>query len=362
MISIDPQVQEELVAKISGNLQMMLVGKNKRISHPHIASIVEAAVDDVFNTCCVAENKEVNILLSDLRGFTAMSENYPAITVMKILNGYFEIMCPIIVRYGGTIDKLMGDSIMALFGAPDSQSDDLERTLACAVEMQLAMGELNEKNNELGYPSLYMGIGINTGAVVAGELGADAYSEYTVIGNEVNLASRIEAHSLRGQVLISENTYNLAKNYISVGEASEVHLKGKNEPVKLYELISTARPMLLISPNVNARKGPRVEVDMPMNFHCISGKVVDPLVNCGRITDISYGGFQSIMPLELEPFSEVRLTLSLSLLSERSKDVYAKVLRKEPFQDEYRYSMEFTSIDPVSQRTLNQFVDNMVSI
>ena len=362
MVSIDPQTQKKLVAKISGDLQMMLVSKDKCISHPHIASIVEAAVNDVFNTCCVAENKEVNILLSDLRGFTAMSENYSAITVMKILNGYFEVMCPIIVRYGGTIDKLMGDSIMALFGAPLSQSDDLERALACAVEMQLAMAELNKKNNELGYPSLYMGIGINTGAVVAGELGADAYSEYTVIGNEVNLASRIEAHSLRGQVLISENTYNLAKDYITVGDASEVHLKGKSKPVKLYELVSTARPMLLVSPNVNARKGPRVVVDMPITFHCISGKVVDPLVNCGRITDISYGGFQSIMPLELEPFSEVRLALSLSLLSERSRDVYAKVLRKEQFQDEYRYSMEFTSIDPISQRTLNQFVDNMVSI
>jgi len=173
------------------------------------------------------KEKDVTILLSDLRGFTSMSENYNPLEIISFLNRYFSAMSEIIQQYDGTIDKFMGDSIMVVFGTPESRTDDIERSLACAIEMQIRLTSINEENKELGYPPLYMGIGINTGRVVAGKLGSDLYSQYTVIGDHVNLASRIESYSLRGQVLISEHTYDLAKDFIKTGQENTLHLKAK---------------------------------------------------------------------------------------------------------------------------------------
>jgi len=144
-------------------------------------------------------SREVTIVLADLRGFTAISESFPPTAVLELLNRYLGRMSEIIFRHEGAIDKFMGDSIMVLFGAPNAHDDDVQRALACAVEMQLAMEEINDDNKRRGMPELFMGIGINTGTVMAGLLGSELYSEYTVIGDEVNLTSRIEAFSLRGQ-------------------------------------------------------------------------------------------------------------------------------------------------------------------
>src|SRR5262245_34199836 len=150
--------------------------------------------------------REVSVLLTDLRGFTAISEAHTATVLLEILNRYLVRMSEIAVAHGGTIDKFMGDAIMVLFGAPFEHDDDVKRAVTCAVDMQIELYEINKRLRAEGLPELNMGIGINTGGVMAGLLGSDLYAEYTVIGDEVNLASRIEAYSLRGQILISEAT------------------------------------------------------------------------------------------------------------------------------------------------------------
>src|SRR5210317_1840786 len=156
---------------------------------------------NTIKTNSLPESKYVTILISDIRGFTAMSENYSPSSIIEQLNRYLTIMNEIIItQYGGTIDKFMGDSVMALFGAPESKSDDIERALNCAVDMQMAMDKINETNKAMGLPNLFMGIGINSGKVIAGKIGSELHSEYTVIGDEVNLASRISAYSMRGQI------------------------------------------------------------------------------------------------------------------------------------------------------------------
>ena len=145
-----------------------------------------------------ALTKKITLLLSDIRGFSEITSSYPAKDVIHMLNRYFDCMGTIIARYDGHIDKFMGDSILALFGIPEAREDDVERALACAIAMQVAMTDLNRENQTLGMPELYMGIALNTGTVVAGEVGSKHYNEYTVIGDEVNLVSRIESHCLRG--------------------------------------------------------------------------------------------------------------------------------------------------------------------
>lgn len=307
-----------------------------------------------------AENKLLTILLSDIRGFTAIAENYAAMCVVEMLNRYLSRMCQIVIDHGGTIDKFMGDSIMVLFGAPIGKDDDVERAIACAVEMQLAMGDVNAQNCALQMPELFMGIGINTGLVVAGPVGSELHSEYTVIGDEVNIASRIEAQSLRGQILISESTYLMARDFIEVGTPNHVYVKGKRDPVRFYELLATQRPRYLTVPRREERKSPRIVVEMPFTFQLLEGKQIGDRRWHGRVLDLSYHGLLAWTPVYLPPHSEVRVSLATNPLEPATRQLYGRILHCKSDKEGYRISMEFSSIDELSQRAIKHFVDSMV--
>ena len=174
--------------------------------------------------------RDVTILLADLRGFTAITAAYPSGVVLDLLNRCFVRMSEIIFRHHGMIDKFMGDSIMVIFfGDRAAPGDDVRRALHCAMDMQLGMQALNAAQRKSrdagalhGHRHQYrQGDGRHC-------IGSDLYSEYTVIGEEVNLASRIEAFSLRGQVLISESTYGNAGTTSRAGEPMEVYVKGRS--------------------------------------------------------------------------------------------------------------------------------------
>jgi adenylate cyclase len=348
---------------ISGIVKLLEDQYDTKISHQdplrsNLINTINDALDE--SSTSKLQDKNVTILLSDLRGFTAMAEKYSALELIEVLNSYFLKMSQVIQKYGGTIDKFMGDAIMVLFGAPDSADDDLERCLACAIEMQIAMSEFNIENQANNYPPLFMGIGINTGHVVAGNLGSYIHTEYTVIGDEVNLASRVEAHSLRGQILISESCYQQAQSYIEIGDENSVRVKGKTKPVILYELISTNRPKELTTPRSEVRKSPRIEMDAPLAFHCLDGKDVLPTEHMGRIIDVSYGGIFAVTDVALEPFQEVVILLSLSLMSHQSTEIYAKIIRVNKLDNKYEFNLEFTSIDEKGQQALKDFVDQQI--
>lgn len=305
--------------------------------------------------------KKITILLSDIRGFSNIAESYPATDVVQMLNRYFDAMGDIITRYGGTIDKLMGDSILVIFGFPEEQESDVENAIACAVEMQAAMGALNETNKSLGMPDLFVGIALNSGSVVAGDLGSEHYHEYTIIGDEVNLTSRIEAHCLRGQILISENTYKLSKDFIEVGPPNRVEVKGARDAVDLYEVFATQKPRPMEVPRREGRKSPRIKVSMPAVFQNLSGKIVLDEKFHGNVVDISYHGLLVETPLKLGKSSEIKMALSLELFSDRTTDVYARIINTEQVGDKFRSSMEFTTIGAEGLTAIKQYVDNLVS-
>jgi adenylate cyclase len=309
-----------------------------------------------------SETRRVTILLSDLRGYTATAERYSGLAMVEALNRYLEKMSEIILRNGGIIDKFMGDSIMALFGAPESMDNDIESALRCAIEMQCAMDEVNHVNAATGMAPLYMGIGINSGEVVLGQVGSHYHSEYTVIGDEVNLTSRVEAHSLRGQILLSEKVYTGARDYIEIGQINEVHVKGKKLQVRMYELKALTRPQRIEAPPGDIRKGPRVEVDMPLHFQVVLEKKVEPARISGRIVDISYGGMYIRSAIELPAFSDVKMMLSVSPLAHEQSEIYGKILRVNPFAEGFEYRIEFTSIDPQAQQALKGWVDDLVGM
>lgn len=308
------------------------------------------------------EQREVTILLSDLRGFTALSERYSPLEIIDLLNRYFTAMTEVIAHYGGTIDKFMGDAMMVVFGSPKQHVDDLNRALSCAVAMQIALDTLNRDNALLGYPPLYMGIGMNTGEVVAGNLGSDIYSEYTVIGDHVNLASRVESYSLRGQILLSEHTYRRAQHLVETGQRNVLTAKGKEKPINTYELLAVTHPETLRVPVREDRKSPRVAVNMPLSFQQVQGKYVNHDYNEGDIIDLSYGGMYVATDCQLAPSSEIRFPLALSLSSHQKHDVYAKVLRTNPMQnDRFHYHLEFSSISMQAQAALKDFVDRLIT-
>ncbi|MGD8913477.1 MAG: adenylate/guanylate cyclase domain-containing protein [Candidatus Thiodiazotropha sp.] len=318
------------------------------------------SLDEIIGGSNRPQYKQVTILLSDLRGFTAITEHYPPTTIIKVLNLYFSRMCEIIFGFGGSIDKFMGDSIMALFGLTEQKDDDLERAIACAVEMQRAMLNLNSDNIKHGYPRLFMGIGINTGEVVAGLLGSELHHEYTVIGDEVNLASRIEAYSLRGQILLSERVREKAHTYIETSPPNRVMVKGKHVPVSLYELLSTSQPRHLEVPRVESRRSPRIEVDFPIAFHTLQNKIVSDKSFSGRAVDLSYNGLQADLPIELDILSDIQITLYSSLMSEQSSHIYAKILDCEKRDGSWLSRMEFTGIDETGQAAIKNYIDQTI--
>ncbi|NNJ73281.1 MAG: adenylate cyclase, partial [Enterobacterales bacterium] len=254
----------------------------------------------------------------------------------------------------------MGDSIMVLFTTNQEDDSDLVATLRCAIEMQIAMNDINEHSKKLGLPNLFMGIGINTGEVVAGTLGSAIHSEYTVIGDEVNLASRLEAQSLRGQILLSDNTYLLAKDFIEVGSINTVHVKGKSDAVKMFELLAITEPDYLAVPQREIRTSPRVEANIPIQFNLLEGKTVLDTEFTGTVIDMSYGGLFILTEKPLEPNTEIKMEISVSILGKASSVVYARVLGCREVGEGYESNVEFTSLDDKASGIIKSYVDSLV--
>jgi len=297
----------------------------------------------------------VTILLADLRGFTSISATYPADTVLKLLNRRLITLSEVVFRHRGTIDKFMADSIMVLFGGADSPEDAVRRALLCAVDMQIAMDELNEHYKQFGLPELYLGVGINTGSVMAGVLGSDLYSAYTVIGDEVNVASRIEAFSLRGQVLISQATFDCCPDFVETGEPIDVHVKGKPNPVRLREVLGI--PSLGKNvPRREIRRSPRVTAKMPFSYQVIENEIASPRMHWGMILDIGYHGALAELDQQLAPASEIKLVLDLPLVGCKATDVYARIKKTENIDNQCLSSVEFTSVSAQDSRNIQLFV------
>jgi adenylate cyclase len=308
----------------------------------------------------VASPREVTILLADLRGFTALSGAHPAGVVITALNRCLAKLSEVVFKHGGTIDKFMGDSIMVLFGAPQVREDDVDRALMCAVEMQMAMRDLNLSHIRERLPEVFLGIGVNTGTVMAGRFGSTMYSEYTVIGEEVNLASRIEAFSLRGQVLISEATYQRCWGLVSASAPMQVYVKGRQQPVGLRELVAIPSRKLKV-PRQEFRRSHRVDTRLPCLCQRIQDKIIVPQIVHTAVRDIGYHGLLLEVAEKIELHSEVKLEFDLSLVEYRATEVYARVVTLKPEDGQWLAGVEFTAIDAECLEKVRMFVQLLVA-
>jgi class 3 adenylate cyclase len=188
------------------------------------------------------EKKVITIFFSDIRGFTPMSEVLSAEEVVHLLNEYFTAMTSIIFKYEGTLDKFMGDAIMAIYGAPIDMPDHAERAVLAAVEMSEKMKELQAKWRSEGKREVNIGIGINTGEAVVGNIGSMERMEYTAIGDNVNLTQRLESVAEKGQILISSGTYERVKHKVTAVMLDPIKVKGKTEKVIAYSVQGLIQP------------------------------------------------------------------------------------------------------------------------
>ncbi|MEO7111675.1 MAG: adenylate/guanylate cyclase domain-containing protein [Polyangiaceae bacterium] len=208
------------------------------------------------------ELKPVTILFSDIRSFTTISENMDAKALVALLNEYFTEMVGIVMEENGVVDKYIGDAIMAVFGAPVGKDDDPIRAVRAAVRMRGALAKLNISLEKRGMQQLRTGIGVHTGVVVAGNLGSEKRMEYTVIGDAVNLASRLESATkeLQVNILISEDTFELVKDAIVTKPVKEIHVKGRGKPVMTYEVLGIKGEPLL--PKDEYQPGPTPQLSV----------------------------------------------------------------------------------------------------
>lgn len=202
-------------------------------------SLVDELVAHPERLVLGGRREELTVLFSDIEGFTAMSEHLPPESLVSILNEYFSVMSGLIFQNDGTLDKYEGDAIMAFWGAPIPQADHAVRACLTALQMQQSLVQLNEDWKKLGRPPLRVRIGLNTGDMVVGNMGAIGKFAYTVIGDSVNLASRLEGanREYRTGIMVADRTYELVRGEIIGRELDRIAVKGRGEPVRVYELL-----------------------------------------------------------------------------------------------------------------------------
>lgn len=292
------------------------------------------------------ERRITTILISDLRGFSAISERLTPEKAVAVVNLYLEAMTTVINRYHGTINEFLGDGILVMFGTPIQRSNDPERAVACAIAMQLALQAVNQQLQTMDLPGLEMGIGIHTGEVLAGNVGSQQRAKYTVIGSTVNLASRIESYTVGGQILISEPTFQACHDLVKADGQLQIRVKGIREPVTVYEVREIGGEFNQALPKEEIQLTP-LKTPLPLHYRIVEGKALGEQVCGGKLLQVS----EKIAEMQAEQPLEPLTNLVLNLLVETKEaselwDVYVKVV--EVFEtDATRCYLRFTSVPPV---------------
>ncbi|HIN02655.1 MAG TPA: PAS domain-containing protein [Candidatus Marinimicrobia bacterium] len=246
-VSIEAVVNVSVAPRIDpdGNIQGLViaiedisdVSKVKNTFKRYVSKqVVDELLDDDAKLNLGGEEREVTILFSDIRGFTSMSENMNPESVVSTLNEYFSDMIDIVFKYNGTLDKIIGDELMIVYGAPISAEDDTQRAVTTAVEMQEQITRLNKKRKKRKDAPIMVGIGINRGVVVSGNIGSRDMMDYTVIGDTVNLGARLCSAAGPGEILVSPTVWKETKKQYSFEKLDPIKVKGKKNKVMVYRI------------------------------------------------------------------------------------------------------------------------------
>jgi sigma-B regulation protein RsbU (phosphoserine phosphatase) len=267
---------------------------------------------------------DLTMLVSDLRGFSSMVARLDPPTVVQITNRYLARMIDVITHYRGTVDEFQGDGILAFFGAPLSTDDDPERAVACAIAMQNAMAEVNAEQRRLGLPTLAMGIGLNMGEVIVGNIGSEQRTKYGAMGSAINTAYRIESYTVSGQILISPALYARVHAVVSVQGTIEVQFKGVEQPLMLYDICGMTGPYeVALQPRPQEELIP-LSAPLALTCHRMDGKVVAAVGMAGQMTAVGLSSATVVLDGAVAVHDNLQLLLEPP--GHATYEAYAKVV------------------------------------
>ena len=349
----------ELLARVSTHLMMdelrrNLAQKNAELGRAH--ALVRQAFGRYVSEEVAAnilqspagldlggEERQVTILMSDLRGFTALAARLTPHEVIEFLNLYLEAMVDVITRYEGTIDEIIGDAILVIFGAPVACEDHAGKAVACGLAMQLAIAEVNKRLVSKGASELEMGIGIHSGPVIVGNIGSLRRTKYAAVGSNVNLAGRIESFTTGGQLLISQNTREKIKSELRIDGQFQVEPKGAPQSLQLYEIGGIGEPYNLSLPSKSSALV-TLPVPLPIRFTVLEEKFVGRTVHEGRLVAVSEIEAAVDSRLTLVPLCNLKIELASMAGTNPGGEIYAKVIGTDGGSTKSR--IRFTSLSP----------------
>ena len=290
------------------------------------------------------EEREVTILMSDLRGFTALAARLSPQAVISFLNLYLEAMVEVIGFYGGTIDEIIGDAILVIFGAPLPSEDHAAKAVACGLAMQLAMPTVNQRLSAMGASELEMGIGINTGRVIVGNIGSERRTKYAAVGSNVNMAGRIESFTTGGQLLVSESTRSAVGAALRIDSQFTVEPKGASGSVQLYEIGGIGEPYNLWTPD-RSEGLCALKVALTVSFTVLEEKFVGRTLHSGRLVAVSANEAEVECEFQVLLLSNLKMDLVATSDAHPGGEIYAKVV-KAPSKEGGPARIRFTSVSP----------------
>lgn len=290
------------------------------------------------------ELRNVTIMMSDLRGFTSITEHLKPEQVVRMLNTYLDSMMEVIHEYNGTINEIIGDSLLIVFGAPQKISDRAQKAVACAISMQNAMEKVNQTIRLEGLPELEMGIGLHDSEVIVGNIGSKKRFKYSVVGSGVNLASRIESYTVGGQILVSENVFQETGDILRIDSQREVLPKGSEVPIRVYEIggIAGSYNLSLLEKNTELAT---LTKKLPMRYSILKGKHIEERGLEGFLVKLSKKGAEIVLNEPVKQYSNLKMNLNNVYEELSVKDFYGKVTDL-PEKNGYNYLIRFTAVPP----------------
>lgn len=293
--------------------------------------IVKKLLDTPDGLKLGGEKRTLTMMMSDIRGFTALSERMDAADLISMLNHYLEEMTTAIQAHGGTIIEFIGDGILAIYGAPDYIPDHAAQAVAAALEMQSKMADINKWNEKKGYPPLEMGIGINTGEVIVGNIGSEKRTKYGVAGPAVNLCGRIESYTIGGQILIPPSTIEAVNAPLEIVKEMTVYPKGAKAELLLSQVTGIGSPYDIYVRQESRQPVP-LEKPAPVRFYRLEGK--------HKLEGTLFGGITAVTDDRAVFATDTKLEILDNIQIDAGGDLYCKVLEERP----EGYLLQYTAV------------------
>jgi len=340
----DKKTLSTLLSRTSEDLEKSSELIKKMFGRYLSTEVMNSLLDDPSALELGGERRKVTIMMTDLRGFTALSERLKPEQVVQMLNSYFEIMVDVVLQYNGTINEIIGDALLVIFGAPQEMSDRAQQAIACAIEMQNAMAKVNEQNRAQGLPELEMGIGLNETEVIVGNIGSSKRSKYAVVGSGVNMTSRIESYTVGGQILISESVRQEAGEVLRIDAQRDVLPKGAETPLRIYEVGGIAGRFNLAL----EEKGSTLVTlarQIPLRYTVLKGKDIGKKGIEGSVVRLSKNCAEITLSAPVEVMTNLKMNLGDVDEKLSVRDFYGKVIKRSGEKGQ-THVVHFTSVPP----------------